>query len=67
MLHPGTNKLRIVVGNLAVNEMAGRALPDYRLLNDRYGERFHPQDLANLQPVASGILGKLRLVPRAAP
>jgi len=42
-------------------------LPDYRLLNDRYGERFHPQDLANLQPVASGILGKLRLVPRAAP
>src|SRR5437667_215459 len=67
LLHPGTNKLRIVVGNLAVNEMAGRALPDYRLLNDRYGERFHPQDLANLQPVASGILGKLRLVPRAAP
>ena len=66
-LHAGDNRLRIVVGNLAINEMAGRALPVYRLLNDRYGERFRAQDLTNLQPLPSGILGDLRLVPRATP
>lgn len=66
-LHAGDNKLRIVVGNLAINEMAGRALPNYRLLNDRFGERFRAQDLINLQPLPSGIVGDLRLVPRATP
>jgi hypothetical protein len=66
-LHAGDNQLRIVVGNLAINEMAGRALPSYRLLNDRYGERFRAQDLTNVQPLPSGILGDLRLVPRPAP
>jgi hypothetical protein len=66
-LHLGDNQLRIVVGNLAINEMAGRALPNYRLLIDRYGERFRAQDLTNVQPLPSGILGNLRLVPRAAP
>jgi len=66
-LHAGDNQLRIVVGNLATNEMAGRALPSYRLLNNRYGERFRAQDLTNVQPLPSGILGDLRLVPRIAP
>ena len=41
--------------------MAGQALPDYRLLNDRYGERFVPQGMDNLQPLPSGLLGGLRL------
>jgi len=31
------------------------------LLNQRYGERFTPQDMGNLQPLPSGILGGLRL------
>jgi hypothetical protein len=66
-LHAGDNQLRIVVGNLAINEMAGRALPSYRLLNKCYGERFRAQDLTNVQPLPSGILGDLRLVPRTAP
>jgi len=38
MLKTGRNELRIVVGNTAINSLASRALPDYRLLNDRYGE-----------------------------
>lgn len=63
MLHAGQNQLRIVVGNLAINEMAGRALPDYRLLNLRYGKRFQSQDLENLCPLPSGILGPVSLVP----
>ena len=63
-LRVGENKLRIVVGNTAINHMAGHALPDYRLLNLRYGERFQPQDMDKVQPVPSGLLGGIRLVSR---
>ncbi|HKP86914.1 MAG TPA: glycosyl hydrolase [Blastocatellia bacterium] len=61
-LKSGENKLQIVVGNTAINHMAGRALPDYRLLNLRYGERFQPQDMDKIQPVSSGLTGPVRLV-----
>jgi hypothetical protein len=61
LLKPGSNDLRIVVGNTAINSLAGRTLPTYRLLNDRYGERFVPQDMENLTPLPSGILGSPRL------
>ena len=60
-LVPGKNELSIVVGNSAINALAGQALPDYRLLNDRYGERFVPQGMDHLQPLPSGIVGKLQL------
>ncbi len=60
-LKAGRNDLRIVVGNTAMNSLAGSALPDYRLLNDRYGERFVPQGMDNLQPLPSGLLGGLWL------
>jgi hypothetical protein len=62
MLHAGANTLKIVVANTAINELAGRAAPDYRLLNLRYGEKFTPQDMDHLEPLPSGILGSLRLV-----
>ncbi|HWA96716.1 MAG TPA: glycosyl hydrolase [Terracidiphilus sp.] len=62
LLRDGENQLRIVVGNTAINELAGQSLPDYRLLNDRYGLRFVPQGMENLQPLPSGILGGVRLV-----
>jgi hypothetical protein len=61
-LQKGTNKLRIVVGNTAINEMAGRPLPDYRLLWERYGKLFEPQDMKNLRPLPSGILGPVTLI-----
>ena len=66
LLKAGKNELRIVVGNTAINSLAGRALPDYRLLNDRYGERFVPQGMDNLQPLPSGLLAapRLRVTPR---
>jgi len=60
-LATGKNNLRIVVGNTAINALAGRTLPDYRLLNQKYGERFTPQDMGNLQPLPSGILQGLKL------
>lgn len=60
-LQPGENRIRIVVANTAINHMAGRRLPDYKLLNSRYGERFQPQDMDKVQPVSSGLVGTIRL------
>jgi hypothetical protein len=62
LLRPGDNKLRIEVANLALNYMAGHRLPDYRLLNLRYGERFQAQDMDKVRPVPSGILGGIRII-----
>jgi hypothetical protein len=60
-LQPGENVVEVRVANTAINGLAGRAAPDYRLLNLRYGERFQPQDTANPQPLPSGIFGKATL------
>ncbi|HEX4321307.1 MAG TPA: glycosyl hydrolase [Acidobacteriaceae bacterium] len=62
LLHGGENALRVVVGNTAINAMAGEPQPDYRLLWDRYGKLFEPQDMGNLQPLPSGMLGPVRLM-----
>lgn len=61
-LRRGENRIRVVVANLALNYMAGRRLPDYRLLNLRYGERFQAQDMDKVQPVPAGLLGPVRLL-----
>jgi hypothetical protein len=58
----GQNELRIVVGNTAINELAGTALPNYRLLYARYGMEFQPQGMQDLQPLPSGILGQVNLI-----
>jgi hypothetical protein len=61
-LHAGTNHLEIEVANTAINTLAGLSLPDYRLLNLRYGQKFVPQDMDHLEPLPSGILGCITLV-----
>jgi hypothetical protein len=61
LLHSGANEIKIVVANTAINELAGQTLPDYRLLRLKYGDRFQPQDMNNLEPLPSGILGKIVL------
>jgi hypothetical protein len=63
LLKQGENRIKILVANTAINYMAGHALPDYRLLNLRYGERFQAQDMDKVQPVPSGLMGQIRLVP----
>jgi hypothetical protein len=60
-----SNKIRIEVANTAMNYMAGHSLPDYRLLNLRYGERFQAQDMDKIQALPSGLLGTVRLVASA--
>ncbi len=61
LLHAGANRLRIVVGNLAINQLAAQSPADYRLLNLRFGERFVPQDMNDLKPLPSGLLGPIHL------
>jgi hypothetical protein len=61
-LHLGTNKIEIRVANTAINTLAGRSQPNYRLLWARYGQRFIPQDMDNLEPLPSGLLGGVRLI-----
>lgn len=61
LLHAGENAIRIEVANLALNYMAGHALPDYRLLNLRYGVRFEAQDMDKVQPIPAGLFGPIRL------
>jgi hypothetical protein len=62
LLKQGENTIRVLVANTSMNHMAGRALPDYRLLNQRYGKRFDPQDMDKIQPIDSGLLGSVRLI-----
>lgn len=61
-LKPGENRLRVLVANTAINHMAGRPLPDYRLLNSRFGTRFEPQDMDKIKPAPSGLMGPVRLI-----
>lgn len=61
-LVPGKNEIVITVGNTAINEMAGFSTPNYRLLYDRYGVEFIPQDMQNLEPLPSGMLGPVTLI-----
>jgi len=60
-LHRGENQIEIQVANTAINMLSGRAPVDYHLLTARYGQRFVPQDTDHLQPLPSGILGKILL------
>jgi hypothetical protein len=64
MLHAGENSIRVVVANLAINEMAKGPMPDYRALIAKYGDRFQDQDTANIQPLPSGMLGPVRLMAK---
>ena len=67
LLHAGPNELKIIVGNLAINTLASRPPADYHALNSHYGERFVPQDMNNLEPVPSGLLGSIQLRAMKAP
>jgi hypothetical protein len=63
-LHAGENELRIVVGNTAVNAMAGSPLPNRAELTARYGKRFEDQGNTLVQVLPSGLLGPIRLIAR---
>lgn len=62
LVRAGENRLRVEVANTALNYMAGRRLPDYKLLNLRYGVRFEAQDMDKVQALPSGLFGTVRLL-----
>ena len=65
LLKSGENNIRIEVANLAVNYMAdfkNHPLPDYKALIARFGDRFQPQDMNKIEPVAAGLLGPIRII-----
>jgi hypothetical protein len=64
LVKTGDNLIRVEVGNLAINGLAGQSQPDYRLLNLRYGTRFQAQDMENLTPLPAGLLGPIRVISR---
>jgi hypothetical protein len=63
-LKVGNNDLRIDVANTAVNYLAGHGFPnyDYRSLVEKFGERFDPQDINQITPILSGLMGPIRLM-----
>jgi hypothetical protein len=60
-VHVGKNTLELHVFNTAINELAGQPPRDYTALKAKYGNRFQMQDMEDLQPVPSGIIGPVRL------
>jgi hypothetical protein len=61
-LKAGPNHIEIRVYNTAINAWAGLPPHDYKPLIAKYGDRFQMQDLNEVKPVASGLLGQIHLV-----
>jgi len=64
LLKSGSNAIRVVVANSALNILAKGPLPDYKALTAKYGERFQAQDMASVVPQPSGLLGPVRLIAK---
>jgi hypothetical protein len=65
-LRKGENLLEIDISNTALNQLAGRAPANFRLLSARYGERFQNKDQNKIVPAPSGLLGPVGLVEATA-
>jgi hypothetical protein len=61
-LKPGNNHIVIKVYNTAINAWAELPPHDYQPLIAKYGDRFQMQDLDQVKPEPSGLLGTIRLV-----
>ncbi len=61
-LKQGRNQVVIKVYNTAMNAWAALPPHDYKPLIAKYGDRFQMQDLDQVKPVSSGLLGTIHLV-----
>ena len=66
-LKQGQNRIVIKVYNTAINAWAALPPHGYKPLIAQYGDRFQMQDLDQVQPVSSGLLGTIRLVTGEGP
>ena len=62
LLVSGRNHIEIRVYNTALNAWSALPPHDYRPLIQKYGERFEMQDLDQVKPISSGLLGEVHLV-----
>jgi hypothetical protein len=62
LLKAGQNHIEIHVYNTALNAWSAEPAHDYGPLKAKYGDRFQMQDLNQVKPVSSGILGTIKLV-----
>ena len=66
LVRKGQNRIEVHVFNTAINELAGQPPRNFAALYAKYGKRFEPQDMDNLKPVPSGIIGHVSLVEEPA-
>ncbi len=62
LLKSGPNHIEIHVFNTALNAWSALPPHDYKPLIAKYGDRFQMQDLNQVEPIPSGILGQIHLV-----
>ena len=64
LLRPGSNRLRVDVTNLLINQILGQGPIDYSAVYAKYGRRFPAGDEWEVvrEPLPSGLLGPVRLV-----
>jgi len=62
LLHSGVNHVELHVFNTALNAWSALPPRDYGPLIAKYGDRFQMQDLNQVMPISSGLLGDVRLV-----
>ena len=60
-VHQGKNAIEVRVYNTAINLLSGEPPHDYSALYAKYGRRFEPQDMKNLRPIPSGLMGPIHL------
>ncbi|WP_263381822.1 glycosyl hydrolase [Granulicella arctica] len=65
LLVRGLNHIEIRVYNTALNSWSGLPAHDYKPLIARYGDRFQMQDLDKVEPISSGLLGRILLKEEA--
>jgi hypothetical protein len=61
-LKPGSNSIEIHVFNTALNAWSALPPRDYGPLKAKFGDRFQMQDLDQVHPLPSGILGTVELI-----
>jgi hypothetical protein len=66
LIYPGKNQFDVHVYNTAINRLAGQPPHDFTALNAKYGKRFEPQDMNNLEPIPSGLFGPIHVVEQVA-
>ncbi|MGB6743889.1 MAG: glycosyl hydrolase [Terracidiphilus sp.] len=65
-LKPGQNHIEIHVYNTALNAWSAQPAHDYQPLIAKYGDRFQMQDLDQVEPISSGLLGQVHLITQGS-